>query len=54
MIQKCTYLHGQLEKERETLKIWTDSGKKTQEILGRGNWKTGIGYDVKKGKFQNC
>ena len=25
MIQKCTYLQGQLEKERETLKIWTDS-----------------------------
>ena len=40
MIQKCTYLQGQLEKERETLKIWTDSRKKTQEILGRGNWKT--------------
>ena len=48
MIQKCTYLQGQLEKERETLKIWTDSSKKTQEILGRGNWKTGIGYDIKK------
>ena len=48
MIQKCTYLQGQLEKERETLKIWTDSGKKTQEILGRGNWKIGIAYDVKK------
>ena len=48
MIQKCTYLQGQLEKERETLKIWTDSGKKTQEILGRGNWKTGLGYVDKK------
>ena len=48
MIQKCTYLQGQLEKERETLKIWIDSGKKTKEILGRGYWKTGIGYDIKK------
>ena len=48
MIQKCTYLQGQLEKERETLKVWTESGKKTQEILGRGNWKTGLGYDIKK------
>ena len=48
MIQKCTYLQGQLEKERETLKIWTESGKRTQEILGGGNWKTGLGYDVKK------
>ena len=48
MIQKCTYLQGQLEKERETLKIWTDSGKKTQEILGRGNRKTGIRYEDKK------
>ena len=37
MIQKCTYLQGQLDKERETLKIWTDTGKKTQEILGGGN-----------------
>ena len=50
MIQKCTYLQGQLEKERETLKIWTDLGKKTQEILSGGNWKTGLGYDVKKEK----
>ena len=48
MIQKCTYLQGQLDKERETLKIWTDSGKKTQEILGGGNWKTGLGYVDKK------
>ena len=28
MIQKCTYLQGQLEKERETLRVWTESGKK--------------------------
>ena len=48
MIQKCTYLQGQLEKERETLRVWTESSKKTQEILGRGNWKTGLGYDIKK------
>ena len=48
MIQKCTYLQGQLDKERETLKIWTDSGKNTQEILGGGNWKTGLGYVDKK------
>ena len=48
MIQNCTYLQGQLDKERETLRIWTDSGKKTQEILGGGNWKTGLGYVDKK------
>ena len=48
MIQKCTYLQGQLEKERETLRVWTESGKKTQEILGRENWKTGLGYNIKK------
>ena len=53
MIQKCTYLQGQLEKERETLKIWTDSGKKIQEILSGGNWKTGLGYEVKKEKSKN-
>ena len=48
MIQKCNYLQGKLEKERETLRVWTESGKRTQEILGGGNWKTGLGYDVKK------
>ena len=48
MIQKCTYLQGQLEKKIETLKIWTDSGKKTQEILSGGNWKIGLGYVDKK------
>ena len=41
------------EKERETLKIWTDSGKRTQEILGGGNWKTGLGYVEKKKTSQN-
>ena len=48
MIQKCNYLQEQLEKEKETLRVWTNSGKRTQEILGRGNWKTRLGYDVKK------
>ena len=48
MTQKCTYLQGQLEKEGETLKVWTESGKKTQEILGRENWKTGLGYNIKR------
>ena len=48
MIQKCNYLQGQLEKGRETLRVWTESGKRTQEILGGGNWKTGLRYDVKK------
>ena len=48
MTQKCSYLQGQLEKERETLRVWTDSGKKTQEILGGENWKTGLGYNIKK------
>ena len=37
-----------MKKKRETLKIWTDSGKRTQEILGGGNWKTGLGYVDKK------
>ena len=30
MIQKCTYLQGQLEKERETLKIWTKTGEEEE------------------------
>ena len=48
MIQKCNYLQRQLEKERETLRVWNESRKRNQEILGRGNRKTGLGYDIKK------
>ncbi|KAL8095676.1 hypothetical protein AgCh_036896 [Apium graveolens] len=37
-------LKTELEKEREIIRTWTNSGKATQDILSYGNWKEGLGY----------
>ena len=44
---KCAFLEKELEKERDTFKVWTDSGFKTQNALGNKNWKTCLGYETK-------
>ena len=35
---------SELEKEKEIIKTWTNSGRTTQKILENGNWKEGLGY----------
>ena len=42
------YLKTELEKEREVIKTWTNSGRKTQDILSSGNWKEGLDYGNEK------
>ena len=37
-------LKTELEKEREIIRTWTNSGKATQDILSIGNWKEDSGY----------
>ncbi|KAL8103854.1 hypothetical protein AgCh_028153 [Apium graveolens] len=37
-------LKTDLEKEREIIRIWTNSGRTTQNLLSSGNWKEGLGY----------
>ncbi|KAL8126686.1 hypothetical protein AgCh_013813 [Apium graveolens] len=37
-------LKTEFEKEREIIRIWTNSGKTTQNLLSSGNWKKGLGY----------
>ncbi|KAL8145511.1 hypothetical protein AgCh_003609 [Apium graveolens] len=37
-------LKTELEKEREIIRTWTNSGKTTQNLLSSGNWKEGLGY----------
>ncbi|KAL8124254.1 hypothetical protein AgCh_012047 [Apium graveolens] len=37
-------LKTELEKEREIIRTWTNSGGTTQNLLGSGNWKVGLGY----------
>ena len=37
-------LKTELEKEREIIRTWTNSGKATQDILSSGNQKEGLGY----------
>ncbi|KAL8089938.1 hypothetical protein AgCh_039411 [Apium graveolens] len=42
-------LKTELEKEREIIRTWTNSGKTTQNLLSSGNWKEGLGY----GEYKN-
>ncbi|KAL8124629.1 hypothetical protein AgCh_012324 [Apium graveolens] len=41
-------LKTELEKEREIIRTWTNSGKTTQNLLSSGNWKEGLGYGEDK------
>ncbi|KAL8115983.1 hypothetical protein AgCh_022469 [Apium graveolens] len=44
LLKQNDYLKTELEKEREIIRTWTNSGKPTQNILSSGNWKEGLGY----------
>ncbi|KAL8125375.1 hypothetical protein AgCh_012893 [Apium graveolens] len=37
-------LKAELEKEREIIRTWTNSGRTTQNLLSSENWKEGLGY----------
>ncbi|KAL8111815.1 hypothetical protein AgCh_019494 [Apium graveolens] len=41
-------LKTELEKEKEIIRTWTNSGKTTQNLLSSGNWKEGLGYGEDK------
>ncbi|KAL8134595.1 hypothetical protein AgCh_009571 [Apium graveolens] len=47
LLEKHAYLEKDLAKEREVIKLWTNSGKITQEILENGCWGSGLGYDAR-------
>ena len=37
-------LKTELEKEREIIRTWTNSGRTTQNLLSSENWEEGLGY----------
>ncbi|KAL8135039.1 hypothetical protein AgCh_009891 [Apium graveolens] len=37
-------LKTELEKEKEIIRTWPNSGRTTQNLLSSGNWKEGLGY----------
>lgn len=41
---KRTFLEQELAKEREVIRVWTNSGKRTHDHLANDNWKEGLGY----------
>ncbi|KAL8088633.1 hypothetical protein AgCh_038420 [Apium graveolens] len=41
-------LKNELEKEREIIRTWTNSGRTTQNLLSSENWKEGLGYGEDK------
>ncbi|KAL8135314.1 hypothetical protein AgCh_010107 [Apium graveolens] len=43
-------LKADLEKEKEIIRTWTNSGRTTQDILSSENWKEGLGYGDDKKK----
>ena len=47
LLEKHVYLEKELEKEREVIKLWTNSGKSTQEILENGCWGSRLGYSAR-------
>lgn len=47
---QVTYLKDKLAKEKETFRVWTNSGKKTHELMSDKNWKSGLGYESDKEK----
>ncbi|KAL8108673.1 hypothetical protein AgCh_024946 [Apium graveolens] len=44
LLEKHAYLEKELAKEREVIKLWTNSGKTTQDILENGCWGSRLGY----------
>ena len=45
----CESLKEDLKKERDIIRIWTNSGRTTHEALYNNKWKRGLGYtDVKE------
>ena len=53
LLKKHSFLESELAKEREMIKTWTNSGKNTQNILGSGNWKKGLGYTEKEDETES-
>ncbi|KAL8155658.1 hypothetical protein AgCh_000889 [Apium graveolens] len=47
LFEKHAYLENELAKEREVIKLWTNSGKTTQEILEKDCWGSGLGYSAR-------
>ncbi|KAL8088436.1 hypothetical protein AgCh_038284 [Apium graveolens] len=47
LFQKHACLEKELAKEREVIKLWTNSGKATQEILENGCWGSELGYSAR-------
>ncbi|KAL8125363.1 hypothetical protein AgCh_012888 [Apium graveolens] len=45
LLEEHAYLEKELAKEREAIKLWTNSGKTTQKILENGCW--GSGYSAR-------
>ena len=47
MLEKYVYLEKELAKEREVIKLWTNSGNKTEEIFKNGCWGSGLWYSAR-------
>ncbi|KAL8125285.1 hypothetical protein AgCh_012825 [Apium graveolens] len=47
LLEKHAYREKELAKDREVIKLWTNSEKSTREILENGCWGSGLGYSSK-------
>ncbi|KAL8089696.1 hypothetical protein AgCh_039250 [Apium graveolens] len=47
------FLKTELEKEREIIRTWTNSGRITQNLLSSGHWKEGLGYADDKSETES-
>ena len=54
LTSKCESLKEELKKERDIIRIWTNSGRTTHEALYNNEWKKGLGYtDVEEKVKEN-
>ena len=44
LANKCESLMNDLEKERDVIRVWTNSGRITHKVLYDNKWKRGLGY----------
>ncbi|KAL8103663.1 hypothetical protein AgCh_028020 [Apium graveolens] len=52
LLEKHSYLEKELAKEGEVIKLWTNSGKTTYEILENVCWGLGLGYSARSNSDQ--
>ena len=47
---QAEFMKKELQKEKDTTRVWTNSGKRTHKFLTDNHWKEGLGYNAEIAK----